>query len=325
MAGKYQNYPEYRDSRLDWIGYVPKHWDLVPLRAVLKFRNEKNDPIKTKEVLSLSIAHGVTKYSEEGRGGNKKKDDLSAYKVAYPNDIVMNSMNIIVGAVGVSKYYGAISPVYYALFTKDESALLSYYALIFQNSGFQRELIRFGKGILIKISDMGKMNTIRMKVSQDDLKVMYFPKPPIEEQKKIANFLDHKTTKIDILIEKQQQLIKLLKEKRQAVISHAVTKGLNPNAPMCDSGVEWLGQIPKHWNVKRLKYICDVQTGSRDTVNAVDDGEYPFFVRSQTVERINSMAFDCEAVLTAGDGAGVGKVYHYINGPFDFHQRVYEL
>ena len=92
-----------------------------------------------------------------------------------------------------------------------------------------------------------------------------------------------------------------------------------------DSGVEWLGEVPKHWLVKKLKYICDVQTGTKDTVNDIDDGQYPFFVRSQTVERINSIGADCEAVLTAGDGVGVGKVFHYYNGKFDFHQRVYML
>ena len=92
-----------------------------------------------------------------------------------------------------------------------------------------------------------------------------------------------------------------------------------------DSGVEWLGTVPEHWAVKRLKFLCDIQTGDKDTENAVEDGTYPFFVRSQTVERINSFAFDCEAVLTAGDGVGVGKVFHYHHGPFDFHQRVYML
>ena len=92
-----------------------------------------------------------------------------------------------------------------------------------------------------------------------------------------------------------------------------------------DSGVKWLGMVPKEWSILKLKYLCKIETGSKDTVNAVDDGEYPFFVRSQTVERINSVGADCEAVLTAGDGVGVGKVFHYYKGKFDFHQRVYML
>jgi len=92
-----------------------------------------------------------------------------------------------------------------------------------------------------------------------------------------------------------------------------------------DSGVEWLGEIPSSWEVKRLKFLGNIKTGEKDTVNSVDDGEYPFFVRSQTVERIDTYSHDEEAVLTAGDGVGVGKVFHYINGKFDYHQRVYKV
>jgi restriction endonuclease S subunit len=151
------------------------------------------------------------------------------------------------------------------------------------------------------------------------------PCPTLSEQSAIATFLDLETAKIDELIAEQQKLIDLLKEKRQAVISHAVTKGLNPDVPMKDSGVEWLGEVPEHWDVKRLKFLCKVQTGDKDTVNAIETGRYPFFVRSQTVEHIDSYTFDCEGVLTAGDGVGVGKVFHYVNGKFDFHQRVYMM
>ncbi len=89
------------------------------------------------------------------------------------------------------------------------------------------------------------------------------------------------------------------------------------------SGVEWLGEIPEHWKTSRLKFLCDITTGGKDTENKVDDGKYPFYVRSQTVERIDSYSFNGEAILTAGDGVGVGKVFHYTNGKFDFHQRVY--
>ena len=92
-----------------------------------------------------------------------------------------------------------------------------------------------------------------------------------------------------------------------------------------ESGVDWLGEVPEGWEIKRLKFLCNVQTGDKDTVNAIEDGEYPFFVRSQTIEHINSFTFDCEAVLTAGDGVGVGKVFHHYTGKFDFHQRVYMM
>lgn len=244
-----RRYERYKDSGVEWLGEIPTHWECVPLRSIFKFRNEKNNPIKTDNILSLSIANGVTEYSDENRGGNKRKDDLSSYKLAYPNDIVLNSMNVIVGAVGVSKYFGAISPVYYALSLHNQRANLSYYESIFKNENFQRGLLRFGKGILIKFGENGKMNTIRMKISQDDLKKLYFPISPLDEQQKIAQFLDDKTAKIDRAVELAEKQIALLKEHKQILIQNAVTRGLTPDVPLKDSGVEWIGQVPEHWEL----------------------------------------------------------------------------
>ena len=251
-----RRYESYKDSGIDWLGEIPSHWECLPIRSIFKFRNEKNDPIKTDNILSLSIANGVTEYSDENRGGNKRKDDLSSYKLAYPNDIVLNSMNVIVGAVGVSKYFGAISPVYYALYLYNERANLSYYENFFKNENFQRGLLRLGKGILIKLGENGKMNTIRMKISQDDLKKLYFPIPPLDEQQKIAQFLDDKTAKIGQAVDLAEKQITLLKEHKQILIQNAVTRGLNPDVPLKDSGVEWIGQVPEHWEVKKLKYLA---------------------------------------------------------------------
>ncbi len=92
-----------------------------------------------------------------------------------------------------------------------------------------------------------------------------------------------------------------------------------------DSGVDWVGEVPEGWAINRLKFLCTIQTGNKDTVDALDEGQYPFFVRSPQIEKINSFSYDGEAVLTAGDGVGVGKVYHYFIGKFDFHQRVYMM
>ncbi|MBO1256662.1 hypothetical protein J3L16_13300 [Alteromonas sp. 5E99-2] len=247
-------YKSYKESGEEWIGSIPTNWELVPIRAIFKFRNEKNDPVKTENILSLSIAHGVTEYSEEGRGGNKRKDDLSAYKIAHPKDIVMNSMNVIVGAVGMSKYYGAISPVYYALYTQKDDALVEYYEKIFLNEGFQRGLLKFGKGILIKLSGTGKLNTIRMKVSTNDLKTLYFPKPPIAEQKLIYSFLENKISQIDEAIGIKKRQIELLKERSQVIIQNAVTQGLEPSTLKKESGIQWLGEIPSHWKIALAKH-----------------------------------------------------------------------
>ena len=157
------------------------------------------------------------------------------------------------------------------------------------------------------------------------IKNLKFPIPTISEQTQIANYLDHKTQIIDTLIEKKELLIKKLQAQRQAIINEAVTKGLNPNAKMKDSGIEWLGEIPEHWEIVKLRFLADITTGDKDTENKEPDGNYPFFVRSQTIEKISSYTFDGEAILTAGDGVGVCKVWHYINDKFDFHQRVYMM
>ena len=263
-----RRYESYKDSCVEWLGEIPSHWEFLPIRSIFKFRNEKNDPIKTDNILSLSIANGVTEYSDENRGGNKRKDDLSSYKLAYPNDIVLNSMNVIVGAVGVSKYFGAISPVYYALSLYNQRANLSYYESIFKNENFQRGLLRFGKGILIKFGENGKMNTIRMKISQDDLKKLYFPIPPLDEQQKIAQFLDDKTAKIDQAVDLAEKQIALLKEHKQILIQNAVTRGLNPDVPLKDSGVEWIGQVPEHWEVKKLKFVLTLSNKKEESKNS---------------------------------------------------------
>jgi type I restriction enzyme S subunit len=214
---------EMKPSGEAWIGDIPAHWEVKPLRTFFKYRNEKNDPVKTENILSLSIAHGVTPYSEEGRGGNKSKDDLTAYKIAHEGDIVLNSMNVIVGAVGRSKYHGAISPVYYALYPADDGVYVPFFEKVFMNTGFQKGLLRFGKGILMKISGTGQMNTIRMKISQDDLKTVAFPVPPHEEQVEIARHIEFEVSRIDGLIAKTTHSIDLLNEKRSALITAAVT------------------------------------------------------------------------------------------------------
>ena len=290
-----RRYESYKDSGVEWLGEIPSHWECLPIRSIFKFRNEKNDPIKTDNILSLSIANGVTEYSDENRGGNKRKDDLSSYKLAYPNDIVLNSMNVIVGAVGVSKYFGAISPVYYALSLYNQRANLSYYENIFKNENFQRGLLRFGKGILIKFGENGKMNTIRMKISQDDLKKLYFPIPPLDEQQKIAQFLDDKTAKIDQAVALAEKQIALLKEHKQILIQNAVTRGLNPDVPLKDSSVEWIGQVPEHWDVKKLKFVSKINqhtlpenTNGRLSIKYVDIGSVSF---ENGIEKVENFLF----------------------------------
>lgn len=247
----FKAYQEYNQFKEEWFKNIPAHWNITRLQNVLSERNEKNSPIKETNILSLSMYQGVVPISDkQGNGGNKPKENLENYKISYPNDIVLNSMNIIVGSVGLNQYTGLISPAYYALYNKNAENNIYYWNYIFKSNIFQKSLFALGKGILFKESENGKMNTIRIKVSMDSLNKVYLPFPPKQEQTQIATFLDQETQKIDHLISKQERLIELLEEQRKSIISYAVTKGINPNAEMKDSGVEWLGEVPKDWELK---------------------------------------------------------------------------
>jgi len=306
-------YRNYKTTEAPWLGDVPSHWEVRRLRTVLRLRNEKNSPVKTEQILSLSIAHGVTLYSHEGRGGNKRKGDITAYKIAHAGDIVLNSMNVIVGAVGLSRYTGAISPVYYALFPATDEVDIKYYDKVFGNPAFQRYLLIYGKGILIKKSNTGKLNTIRMKISPDDLKGTLLPIPPKDEQTQIARFLDWKTAQINKFIRNKRRLIELLKEQKQNVINQAVTRGLDPKVKFKPSGVEWIGDIPEHWEVRRLKFLARIRNG-QDYKEVEAESGYPVMGSGGQFAYSSAFMYEGESVLFGRKGT-IDKPL-YINGRF---------
>lgn len=246
---------EMKDSGVEWIGCVPRHWSLRRLKYILKERNEKNTNIITNNILSLTAAKGVIPYSERESGGNKHKDDLTGYKIIRPNDIVVNSMNVLSGSVGLSKYFGCSSPVYYMLYSDNDFSDVRFYNYIFQSTAFQKSLRGLGNGIMIHESENGKLNTIRMRIPMEKMNKLMLPLPPLSEQQKIADFLDEKVKEIDNAIEKTKETIELYKKYKQAIITEAVTKGLDPNVEMKDSGAEWIGKIPVDWQVKRAKNV----------------------------------------------------------------------
>jgi len=213
-----------KDSGVEWIGMIPAHWDVKSLKALLQERKETNKPIKTTNILSLCMYRGVIPYAEKGNSGNKAKEDLTAYKLAYPNDIVLNSMNVVAGSVGLSQYYGAVSPVYYMLRPRKHIDNVRYFNSIFQSESFQKSLIGLGNGILVKQSEItGKLNTIRMRIPMEKLNTVPLPYPSPEEQSQIVEFINQETKKIETLTEKAKQAIILLKERRTALISATVT------------------------------------------------------------------------------------------------------
>lgn len=314
----FPRYPAYRDSGVEWLGEVPAHWEVVPIKRLFR------------------IVSGSTPRSDDEALWNGDVLWATPADLSQPNSLYLADTQRKITQLGLESCAATLVPASSLLLsTRAPIGSLAIADVPMATNQGCKALIPgslantqyFARVLSICTEELnvrGKGSTF-LELSGDELGAFLVPMPSPDEQADIASFLERETARLDALMAEQQRLIALLKEKRQAVMSHAVTKGLDPHAPMKHSGVEWLGEVPAHWEVQRLRFLCDIQTGSRDTEEAVPDGEFPFFVRSQSVERIDSAAFDCEAILTAGDGAGVGKVFHYHTGPFDFHQRVYML
>lgn len=243
------------DTGIQWMGEIPEGWELVRLKGLFNERKEKNDPVKTDFILSLGANYGVVPYSEKEGGGNKAKDDVSEYRLAYPGDIVMNSMNIISGSVALSSYFGCVSPVYYMFYPKDETVDARYYCYMFKTKAFQRSLLGLGNGILMKESSNGVFNTVRMRIPVGKLNVLKLPNPSGEEQRRIADYLDEKCAYIDSVISKTRDSLEEYNNLRQAIINDAVLHGINKQVTMKPSGLDWIDQIPESWETIPSKYL----------------------------------------------------------------------
>lgn len=241
---------EMKDSGIEWIGAIPQAWKTDRLQWHLKEINVSNNPIQTQNILSLTIEAGVIPYAEKGNQGNKAKEDYSQYKIAFPDTLVINSMNVIIGAVGISQYFGCVSPVYY-VFEPIEGTDLRYIYYLFTNTGFQKEMRKYAKGIL----------EIRLRISSNDMLKRIVPSPPFKEQQRIADYLDKMCAEIDAVLEKTRASIEEYKKLKQAVITQAVTKGIRGDRPMKDSGIEWIGDIPAEWRKTQLRHCAAIKSG----------------------------------------------------------------
>ena len=245
-----KRYESYKDSGVKWLGEIPGHWEVIRLKALLIERIEKNNNKENLIILSLLKDKGIIPYDEKGAIGNNSKEDLSQYKIARKGDLVINSMNVIIGSVGITQYDGYISPAYYSFKPKGIINLIYYYYLMTLRS-VQQSIRCYSKGIM----------EIRLRITSNDFLSMPFPFPPKSEQTAIANYLNSVTSKIDEAISQQQKMIDLLNERKQIIIQNAVTKGLDPNAKMKDSGVEWIGEIPVNWRLNRFKNLFKTRSG----------------------------------------------------------------
>lgn len=268
-AAKYQPYPAYKPSGVEWLGDIPEGWLSIQIGRL--YRRTKRTGYSEKELLSVYRDHGVIPKSSRDDNNNKPSEDLAPYQLVKENDLVLNKMKTWQGSIAVSDYEGIVSPAYFVYQPEDklfEVAHPKYVHFLVRNPMYIAQYLRRSKGIRVSQWDLdpGEFQRIELLL------------PPLPEQTKIAAFLDFETGKIDALIAKQERLIALLEEKRQAVISHAVTKGLDPTAPLRPSGIDWLGDVPAHWEVKRLKFVLNLRSGGTPSKQnpAFWDGDVPW-------------------------------------------------
>lgn len=256
-------YDEYKKTRVKWLEEVPSHWSEYPICSKAKLKSITNKA--GEDLLSVYLDKGVIRFGEvEQKRTNVTSLDLSKYQLVEVGDFVLNNQQAWRGSVGVSSYRGIVSPAYLVLSLAQD--LLSNFAnYLFRDGGMVSHYLVSSKGV----------GTIQRNLYWPQLKRAPLFIPPVEEQISIANFLDQKTAQIDEAIAIKEKQIALLKERKQIIIQKAVTQGLNPNVPMKGSGVDWMGKVPKHWKVKKLRYLGNTQNGISAGAEYFGEG-FPF-------------------------------------------------
>ncbi|QHR48696.1 restriction endonuclease subunit S (plasmid) [Escherichia coli] len=256
-------YEDYVDSGVEWLGDLPSHWDAVKMKFLFKDTSMKNKPNET--LLSVTQSQGVVPREWVENRMVMPSGNLESFKFIAKGDFAI-SLRSFEGGLEYCHHDGIISPAYTVLKTKKDYLLAGYYKYLFKSQTFISELqtsivgIREGKNI-----------------SYEELQYSLLPIPAEEEQTRIANFLDKKTALIDEAISLKEQQISLLKERKQIIIQQAVTQGLDPNVPMKDSGVDWIGDIPAHWGCTAVKRLLDIPiTDGPHTTPQLHDEGIPF-------------------------------------------------
>lgn len=265
---KFKKYERYKDSGVPWLGEVPEHWEIKPGHAIYKEKQLKNIGLIEKQVLSLSYGRIIIKSEDKLRG--LVPESFETYQIVSPGDIIIRSTDMQNDhtslRTGIVKDKGIITSAYICLNSlQAESSIFNHWQL----HGLDLMKVFYGLG-----------SGLRQNLSWGDFKRLPLPTPPIPEQQQIARYLDWQTSRINKFIRNKKKLIALLKEQKQNIINEAVTKGINPNVKMKDSGVEWLGKIPEHWEVRYVKQLSKILRGKFNFRPRNDpslyDGKYPF-------------------------------------------------
>jgi len=258
-------YESYIASDIVWIGDMPIHWKSQRLKML--FVRQQRDHSEDDGIVTAFRDGTVTLRSKRRTDGFTNALKEIGYQGVKAGDLVIHAMDAFAGAIGVSEDDGKSSPVY-SVCTPRPNVDAHYYGHLLRYMSTTGFIASLSKGVRERSTEFRWVEAGNLSV----------PMPPIEEQRHIVHFLDRETAKIDALVEEQKRLIELLKEKRQAVISHAVTKGLDPSAPMKDSGIDWLGEVPVHWDVSPMKYLVTFRSGGTPSkaVEAYWNGEIPW-------------------------------------------------
>lgn len=278
-----RRYESYKDSGVEWLGEIPSHWESFPLFVQAKISSITNHI--DKELLSVYLDRGVVKFSDvDEKRTNVTSLDLSKYQLVRKGNLVLNNQQAWRGSVGISNYEGIVSPAY--LILELSNKFDPHYAnYLFRNGSMVSHYLIASKGV----------GTIQRNLYWGNLRRTPIFIPPLSEQQKIAQFLDDKTAKIDHAVALAEKQIALLKEHKQILIQNAVTRGLNPDVPLKDSGVEWIGQVPEHWNVKKLKFVSKINqhtlpenTNGSLSIKYVDIGSVSF---ENGIEKVENFLF----------------------------------
>ena len=239
-------YPEYKSTAQAWLGDVPRHWSVLPNRALFAEVKDRNHP--DEEMLSVTITRGIVRQKALLAGSSKKDGsnlDKSAYKLVLPRDIAYNKMRAWQGAIGASDLRGIISPAYVVMRLRTDDNLPGYFHHLFRTPQFAKEAERWSYGIT---SDMWSLRP-------EHFKMIYTPQPPPAEQAAIVRFMNWTNGRLERTIRAKRKVIALLTEQKQAIIHRALTRGLDPSVPLKPSGITWLGDIPQHWELRPLKQL----------------------------------------------------------------------
>jgi len=237
-------YEAYKDSGIEWIGNIPTHWKIEKAKWLF---SKAERPVKKEDDIVTCFRDGqVTLRSNRRTEGFTNALKEHGYQGIRVGDLVIHAMDAFAGAIGVSDSDGKSTPVYSACVPRKQGLINPYfYAYYLRDLALSGFIVSLAKGIRERSTDF-RFN---------DFAQLFLPLPDLHEQTAIANFLDEKTAKIDEAIAIKEKQIELLKERKQIIIQQAVTQGLDPTVPMKDSGVEWIGKIPAHWSLKKIKHI----------------------------------------------------------------------